>query len=307
MKTVLLYAALFTGLTANVTSFAQTPPPPTQYTHTIQSQQSPISATVFNLGAKTIFPVSSVLITGRNDAILVDAQFSKADAQQLVEEIKASGKTLQQIYISHGDPDYYFGLAVIHAAFPEASIVATPATVAHIKATYAQKQKIWNPQLGENAPASIIIPEVLESDHLLLEDNKIQIIGLKGVTPDRTVLWIPSLKTVVGGIPVSYGSHVWMADTKDSQARQNWLLTLNNIRALKPEVIIPGHFLGNLPTGMTALDFTETYIRTFNTAVAESKNAQELIEKMKKHYPNLPAGQGLEISAKVSKGEMSWQ
>lgn len=306
MKTAITYAALVAGLMATGASFAQTPTQHATSTHTVQSQQSPISATVFNLGDKTIFPVSSVLITGKTDAILVDTQFSKADAQQLVAEIKASGKTLQQIYISHGDPDYYFGLAVIHAAFPEASIVATPATVAHIKATYAQKQKTWNPQLGENAPTAIIIPEALESDHLLLEGNKIQIIGLKGPTPDRTVLWIPSLKTVVGGIPVSYGSHIWMADTKDNQARQNWLLTLNNIRALKPEAIIPGHFLGKLPTGMTALNFTETYIRTFNTAVAESKNAQELIEKMKKYYPNLPAGQGLEISAKVSKGEMSW-
>lgn len=305
MKRVITYAGLVTGLMVAGAPFAQTPHHVSS-AHTIQSQQSPISATVFNQGDKAIFPVSSVLITGKTNAILVDAQFSKADAEQLVAEIKASGKTLQQIYISHGDPDYYFGLEVIHAAFPEADIVATPATVAHIKATHTHKQKIWNPKLGKNAPATIIIPEVLDSDHLLLEGNTIKIIGLKGPTPDRTVLWIPSLKTVVGGIPVSYGSHVWMADTKDSQARENWLLTLNNIRALKPQAIIPGHFLGNLPTGMTALDFTENYIRTFNTAVAESKNAQELIEKMKTRYPNLPAGPGLEISAKVSKGEMAW-
>ena len=69
-------------------------------------------------GEKAIFAVSSELLVGQREAMLIDAQFSRADAEQLVKRIQASGKTLSTIYISHGDPDFYFGLDVLKAAFP---------------------------------------------------------------------------------------------------------------------------------------------------------------------------------------------
>lgn len=72
--------------------------------------QAPLTLDVYNPGEAAIFPVSSVLISGDKDAILVDAQFGKAQAQQVVDKVRASGKNLTTIYISHGDPDYYFGL-----------------------------------------------------------------------------------------------------------------------------------------------------------------------------------------------------
>ena len=59
----------------------------------------------FHPGPQAMFSVSSVLIEGRHDAILVDAQFGASDARRLVELIRASGKQLTTIYISHGDPD----------------------------------------------------------------------------------------------------------------------------------------------------------------------------------------------------------
>jgi hypothetical protein len=88
----------------------------------------PLQLDVYNPGAKSMFPVSSELVTGDADAVLIDAQFQRNDAEALVQKIKASGKKLTTVYISHSDPDYYFGLDVIQAAFPEAKIVATPQT-----------------------------------------------------------------------------------------------------------------------------------------------------------------------------------
>ncbi|MGO1268452.1 MAG: MBL fold metallo-hydrolase, partial [Pseudomonas bubulae] len=85
---------------------------------------APLTLDVYNPGAAAIFPVSSVLISGDKDAILVDAQFGKAQARQVVDKIRASGKHLTTIYISHGDPDYYFGLETLTQAFPDAKVVA---------------------------------------------------------------------------------------------------------------------------------------------------------------------------------------
>ena len=111
----------------------------------------PLRLEVYNPGEKAIFAVSSELLVGQREAMLIDAQFSRADAEQLVKRIQASGKTLSTIYISHGDPDFYFGLDVLKAAFPEAKILATAQTVAHIQATKDAKLAYWGRSSGQRA------------------------------------------------------------------------------------------------------------------------------------------------------------
>jgi hypothetical protein len=157
-----------------------------------------------------MFPVSSEIVTGQAEAVLIDAQFQRNDAEALVQKIKATGKKLTTVYISHSDPDYYFGLDVVQAAFPDAKIVATPQTVAAIQASKDGKLAHWGPVLKDNAPKALVVPEALAGDSITLEGRKIQVVGLDGPTPERSFAWIPSLKAVVGGIPVSANIHVWM-------------------------------------------------------------------------------------------------
>lgn len=49
--------------------------------------------------------------------------------------IKKRNKDLKMIYITAGDPDYYFGLQPLLNAFPNVKVMASPATVEHIEAT----------------------------------------------------------------------------------------------------------------------------------------------------------------------------
>lgn len=272
-----------------------------------QIQQQTLTTSVFNPGESAIFAVSSVLVEGQRDAVLIDAQFSAAEAQRLVNKIKASGKRLTTIYISHGDPDFYFGLDTLHAAFPDAKILATPQTIAHIQATKDEKLKIWGPQLGASAPKTLIVPRPLAGDTLELEGQQLKVIGLSGPTPDRTFVWIPSIRTVAGGVPVAWGEHLWMADTQTAQSHISWLATLAEIRARAPLTVVPGHFVGDMPRGLQAVDFTERYISAFDKESAKAKNAAALIEAMKKRYPSLGGESSLELSAKVAKGEMAWK
>lgn len=272
----------------------------------VTPEAAPLQTETYNPGAKGVFAVSSVLVTGSKDAVLIDAQFSAADAAELVARVKASGKKLTTIYISHGDPDYYFGLDTLKSAFPEARIVATPPTIAHIQATKDEKMKVWGPTLGANAPKQIVVPEPLDGDRIDLEGRAIQIVGLDGPTPDRTFVWIPSISTVAGGIPVVAGEHVWMADTQTPKSHADWLATLARILAMEPKVVIPGHFAAGAPQGLDAVRFTRDYIRTYDNVSLTAKNSAELIAAMKSRYPDLGGVSSLELSAKVSKGEMEW-
>ncbi|GKT19495.1 MBL fold metallo-hydrolase [Acidovorax sp. SUPP2522] len=270
----------------------------------------PLQLHVYNPGAKSLFPVSSELITGETEAVLIDAQFQRDDAQALVEKIRASGKKLTTVYISHKDPDFYFGLDVIKAAFPAARIVATPQTVAGIRASKDGKLAHWGPILKDNAPKALVVPEPLQGDTLVLEGHAIQVVGLKGPTPGRTVAWLPSLKAVVGGVPVAANIHVWMADTPTPESRRDWLATLDQIDALQPQVVVPGHFLpdasGREPRSVASVAFTRGYVQAFEEEAARAKDAAALVAAMKQRYPQLGDSSSLELGAKVVKGEMKW-
>ncbi|QVI83903.1 MBL fold metallo-hydrolase [Pseudomonas viridiflava] len=266
----------------------------------------PLKIDVYNPAEKAIFPVSSELITGQHDAVLIDAQFQRNDAEALVQKIKASGKKLTTVYISHSDPDYYFGLDVVQAAFPEAKIVASEPTVKAIKASMQGKLAYWGPILKDNAPTKLVLPDVLKGDHLTLEGQPLEIKGLQGPAPQRSYVWIPSLKAVVGGVVVSSGIHVWVADTQTPKSRQDWLAALKGIEALKPTTVIPGHYLGEVPEGTKAVTFTADYLKSFEEHAAKTRDSAALIDAMKKAWPQLAEPSSLELSAKVIKGEMKW-
>jgi glyoxylase-like metal-dependent hydrolase (beta-lactamase superfamily II) len=176
--------------------------------------------------------------------------------------------------------------------------------VDHINATVAAKLEFWGPKMGADKPAKTIVPQVLQGASLSLEGQQLQVIGLDGPQPDRSFVWIPSIKAVVGGVVVAQNIHVWMADTQSAKSHKDWLATLQRIEQLNPRTVVPGHYLGT-PT-LEAVEFTAGYIQAFDDEADKAKNAAELIAAMKKRYPTLADESSLELSAKVAKGEMKW-
>lgn len=267
---------------------------------------TPLKMEVYNPGEKSVFPVSSEIISGKTEVALIDAQFQRNDAEALVKKIQQSGKKLTTIYISQADPDFYFGLDVITKAFPQAKVLATPQTIEEIEATKAGKLAYWGPILKENAPAKVIVPQPLQGKSFTIDGQSIEVEGLDGPSPEKTFVWIPSLKAVVGGVMVSGNIHLWVADTQTPESRQHWLTTLEKIKALKPVTVVPGHYLDNAPQTLASVTFTQNYLTTLNAEIPKAKDSVELIAAMKKHYPELKDESSLELSAKVLKNEMKW-
>jgi glyoxylase-like metal-dependent hydrolase (beta-lactamase superfamily II) len=160
--------------------------------------------------------------------------------------------------------------------------------------------------MGADVPARTVVPDVLKGDSLMLEGQKLQVVGLAGKQPDRSFVWIPSIKAVVGGVVVAENIHVWMADTQTPQSHADWLATLHSIESLKPKTIVPGHYLGDTARSLAGVQFTADYIKAFDEETAKAKDSAALIAAMKKRYPALGEESSLELSAKVAKGEMKW-
>src|SRR5438105_2354486 len=93
-------------------------------------------------------PISSTLIYGKRDAVLVDAFITIEQANALVDWVAASGKNLTTIYVTHGHGDHFFGAGTVLERFPSARFVATP-NVVKIMRQQASPQSLasfWNPR-----------------------------------------------------------------------------------------------------------------------------------------------------------------
>jgi hypothetical protein len=260
---------------------------------------------VYN-ASENSFGVASVIVSGKTDAILIDAQFTLADAEKVAQEIKASGKKLTTIYVSHADPDYYFGLEIFKKHFPDVVAYASPASVEAIKATAQKKLDVWGERLGKAITSNVVLPQVLKGNSLDLEGQKLEIMGLEEF-PNKTFVWIPSIKAVVGGINI-FGTtfHLWMADAQTPEARKNWIAVLDKISALKPEIVIPAHANSNSPFDIAAVNHTKSYIQFYEEALKTNKTSEALIAALKTKYPALTFETALQIGAKVNTGEMKW-
>ncbi|MEF2521911.1 Vmh family MBL fold metallo-hydrolase [Vibrio mimicus] len=257
----------------------------------------------YNPGEQGIFPVSSTLISGEKHAILVDAQFGVNDGAKLVEMVKQSGKELTAIYISAGDPDYYFGLQPLVEAFPNVPVLASESVVKHIEMTKDAKIGYWGPILAEKAPTKVIVPKVDNRTEFVLDGEKIEI---KQLNHPQAYLWLPAQKTILGGVAVMSDMHVWTADSQTKQARMEWVETLERMAGLKPKQVIPGHYGHEIPQGLQAVTFTKEYLVKFEQALDSSTHSSQVIEKMRAIYPTLPDDGSLQLSAEVNMGEKSW-
>lgn len=260
---------------------------------------------VYN-ASENSFGVASVIVSGKTDAVLIDAQFTLADAEKVAQEIKKSGKKLTSIYVSHGDPDFYFGLEVFKKHFPEVVAYASPETIEHIKATAQKKLDVWGERLGKAITSNVVLPQVLKGSSIELEGQQLEIVGLEEF-PTKTFVWIPSIKTVVGGINVFGTSfNLWMADAQTAEARSQWIDVLNKIEALNPEIVIPAHANSESPFDLSAVKHTKSYIQFYEEALKTSKTSETLIAAIKAKYPTLTFEIALQIGAKVNTGEMKW-
>jgi len=265
----------------------------------------PLTVQVYNADGAS-FHVNAVLVAGKTDAVLLDTGFTRADALRIAAMVLDSKKMLKTVYISQPDPDYYFGIEVIRQYFPDARVVATAPTLKKIEATLPTKLQVWGPRMGANAPKNVPLPEVLAGNTIALEGQTLEIRGLEDSLPHRSYVWIPSIRTIAGGVNVFAGLHLWTADAQSARERADWASKLGTMAALQPVAVIPGHSLRGQEHDASQIAWSQAYLARYEQELPKAANSGALIEAMKKAYPEAGLGIALEIGAKVNKGEMKW-
>ena len=266
----------------------------------------PLTVNVYNADGNS-FNVNSTLVFGEKEAMVIDAGFTRADALRIAANVLDSGKQLTTIYVSQADPDYYFGVETLKQFFPQADVVTTPAVLGKLAPKMAGKLAFWGPKMGANAPRQPVLPRALEGNTLMIEGQTIEIRGTQGLLAHRPYAWIPSLQAIVGNLAVFGNMHVWTADTQSPAERAAWVAQLDEMAALKPALVVPGHMSAATPVDASNITFTKEYLQTFEKQLAATSDSAQLIAAMKNAYPKLTGGaMSLDIGAKVNKGEMKW-
>ena len=266
---------------------------------------APLSVKVYNADGNS-FHVNAVVVSGKTEAVVIDSGFTRADALRVAANVLDSGKTLKAILVSNADPDFYFGAEVLKGLFPQAQVLTTPAVREKIQAKLAGKLAFWGPKMGANAPRTPVVPDLLPGTTLSVDGETIEVRGTTGELAHRPYVWIPSIKTIAGNIAIFGNLHVWTADTQKASERKAWFAQLDEIEALKPATVVPGHMAPGTALDVGAIRYTRDYLKRFDVEAAKAKTAAELIDAMKTAYPQAGLGIALDIGAKVNKGEMAW-
>jgi glyoxylase-like metal-dependent hydrolase (beta-lactamase superfamily II) len=266
---------------------------------------APLAVKVYNAGADS-FHVNAVVVSGATEALVIDTGFTRADALRVAANVLDSGKTLKAIFISNADPDFYFGAEVLKDLFPKAPVLTTPAVREKMQAKLAGKVAFWGPKMGANAPKSPIVPDAIDGRTLSVDGQAVEVRGTTGELAHRPYVWIPSAKAIVGNIGVFGNLHVWTADTQKASERQAWLAQLDEMQALRPALVVPGHMAAGTALDDSAIRYTREYLQRFEAELPKARNAAELIAALKSAYPQAGLGIALDIGAKVNKGEMKW-
>ena len=247
------------------------------------------------------FWANSVIIEGAHEVMLVDAQLTKTNAERVLEEIQKTKKPLSIIYITHEHADHFLGLEVFRNAYPGVRIIANSAVVDRINKVYQEKIDKWKQLLGAGATSHVVAIEKFDGDSIKFESFEIEVIkNVQGDTDQNTMLWIPEQRILITGDVVFNNMHVYTAET-DTQARGQWLNSLNKIRELKPSVIIPGHSKIGAPLdASTAVDFTENYLLAFDEELKKAKDPDSLMNAMRERFPSADLLLAIERGAKAN-------
>lgn len=254
------------------------------------------------------FGVTSTIIYGEKEAMLVDAQFTIANAHRLLADIIELNRELKYIFITHLHPDHYLGLEVIKAYYPDARVIAYQKAADDINDAYDFKIDYWGNTVLKNNGANIKFSvEKWQQDEITLEGEQIKILGLLcGDCTDIAALWLEKSRTLIASDLVFADCHVWIADMRTPEILKNWFKTLDTLEALEPLRVIPGHSSAALTLHPCAISFTRQYINDFIRELKRSKDAAQLVARMDRLYPDYPIRICLEYSAKILKDRYVW-
>jgi glyoxylase-like metal-dependent hydrolase (beta-lactamase superfamily II) len=234
-------------------------------------------------------PISSTLISGERDAVLVDTPITVEQSRALVNWLVARGKNLTTIYATHGHGDHFFGTSTVLERFPGARFVARPEVIKIMRqqASPESLETFWNPRFPDQISSQLAIAEELTGNVIRLEGHDLVSVPLGFTdTASTTCLHVPSIGLIVAGDAAYNGDHLHLSESPDQQKRQEWIAALDTMESLKPRAVVAGHKRVGNDDSPRIIGETRKYIRDFERLAMQTTTARALYDEMLRLYPD---------------------
>ena len=218
-------------------------------------------------------PMSSTLICGERNAVLVDTLVAFDQVDTLADWIERFDRNLTAIYITHGHSDHWIGLSRLLERFPNARGLARPKVHdrAVFEATNPGLSAYWQSVFPGEVPEKPVLPDRLEETSIDLEGHKLDIIDIgQGDTEDSTIVHVPSIAAVVAGDVVYNQVHMMMGEAAEAD-RDAWIRSLDQIAALRPQTVVSSHPRVGAPSVPRTIGESQQYLRDVTRIAKDSR------------------------------------
>lgn len=262
------------------------------------------------------FATTSTLVMGKEKCILFDAQWNMANGYRVLAEIIEEDLELEAIFLSHSHPDHCFGMNAIKQHFPNCHVYMLPWQMDVMKKQWEEKidvmlddkvvgnghmsRRTFPPRDGHN------VIEPFEDDVIMLEGERLELIhNVMGDLRYNSVMWIPSIKTLLGTDVLINNSHIFVCEvTKEERAE--WLKALDYLEGLNAEVIIPGHMRFGEAFDNTCIEFTREYLKWNEQCLEKCNNYGEYFFEMMLRFPDAVCKRSNFMNSVVMYDRIDW-
>ena len=232
-------------------------------------------------------PLSSTLIFGAKEALLVDPPFTRTQIQAVGDWIERSGRRLAYIYATHGHGDHWFGTGELANRFPGVTCYATDGTIEVMRQQGGpSREQLFDRLFPGQIPETPVLAEAVPAQGFQLEGNPVVAIETGHTDTDKTsVLHVPSIGLVVAGDVAYNGVHQYILEGGGG-GLQEWLRALDRVADLHPRAVVAGHKNKNRPDDPAILAETRQYLQDAIRLLDEKPTAREFYEQMTGLYPD---------------------
>jgi glyoxylase-like metal-dependent hydrolase (beta-lactamase superfamily II) len=232
-------------------------------------------------------PLSSTLIFGAQDAILVDPPFTRTQIQSVGDWVERSGRRLAYIYATHGHGDHWFGTGELARRFPGVTVYATEGTIEVMRQQAGpSREQLFDRIFPGRIPETPVLAEPVPARGFLLEGNRVVAVETGHTDTDKTtVLHVPSIGLVAAGDVAYNGVHQYILEGGHGGLRE-WLRALDRVAGLHPRAVVAGHKNKNRPDDPAILDETRQYLQDVIRLLDDKPTAREFYDQMTGLYPD---------------------
>lgn len=220
------------------------------------------------------------IIETANELVLIDTQFIAPLAHGFKAYADSLGKPINRIFISHGHPDHYFGLALAFANEKAYSLAGINQIVAEWGPQMIKNQK---PMFGDLIPDAVVVPQysVIPNTTETIDGLVYEYEVVEGAESEaQLIIKLPELGVVIAQDLVYSGVHLWLG----MGFFDKWKEELKKMAATEGfDYVLAGH---GLPCTKDEVMNNYNYINTAQEIFEQKLGKDAYKEALLKAYPH---------------------